>query len=177
MYYESIDTITCCIKDRFDQAGYLVYSKLENLLVKGEATEAEIDEVVSFYRTDFEKVQLTSQLATFYANYPAMKGKCVHDVIELVQGFSQAERALLSEIVKIARLLLVMLATNSVSERSFSCMRRIKTYLRSTMLQERLNAVMVLHVHKQLTDDFDLKVISNNFVSKVDQCKTKFPMY
>ena len=56
-------------------------------------------------------------------------------------------------------------------------MRRIKTYLRSTMLQERLNAVMVLHVHKQLTDDLDLKVISNNFVSKVDQRKTKFPMY
>ena len=79
--------------------------------------------------------------------------------------------------MKIARLLLVMPAMNSVSERSFSCMRRIKTYLRSTMLQERLNVVMVLHVHKQLTDDLDLKVISNNFVSKVDQHKTKFPMY
>ena len=49
---------------------------------------------------------------------------------------------MLSEVVKLVRLLLVMPAMNAVSERSFSAMRRIKTYLRSTMLQECLNAAM-----------------------------------
>ena len=41
--------------------------------------------------------------------------------------------------------------TNSTSERSFSAMRRVKSYLRSTMTQERMNNLMILNVHKELT--------------------------
>ena len=40
-----------------------------------------------------------------------------------MQGMSVGERAMLSEVVKLVRLLLVMPATNAVSERSFSAMR------------------------------------------------------
>ena len=63
-----------------------------------------------------------------------------------------------------AKLLLVMPATNSTSERSFSCMRRVKSYLRSTMTQERLNHLMILHVHKELTDSINLCDVANEFV-------------
>lgn len=57
-----------------------------------------------------------------------------------------------------------MPATNAVSERSFSCLRRMKTYLRATMTQNRLNNVMVLHVHKDYTDQLCLIKIGNDFV-------------
>ena len=43
-------------------------------------------------------------------------------------------------------------------------MRRIKTYLRSTMGQSRLNAVMVLHIHKEKTDKTSVVDIANQFV-------------
>ena len=72
-------------------------------------------------------------------------------------------------VMKLVRLVLHMPATNAISERSFSAMRRIKTYLRSTMRQERLNAVMVLHVHKTRTDNLDLKCICKDFISKSRQ--------
>ena len=49
-----------------------------------------------------------------------------------------------------------MPATNAESERSFSAVRRIKSYLRSTMSQQRLNHLMVLHVHSDHTDKFNL---------------------
>ena len=42
--------------------------------------------------------------------------------------------------IKVAKLILVMPATNAVSERSFSTLRRLKTWLRSTMNQDKLNA-------------------------------------
>ena len=48
--------------------------------------------------------------------------------------------------------MLVMPATNAVSERSFSALKRVKTYLRSTMGESRLNHFMLLHVHKELAD-------------------------
>ena len=51
------------------------------------------------------------------------------------------------------------------------------TYLRSTMLQEWLNAVMLLDVHKDLTDGLDLKSINNEFVCKSDHHKSKFPVH
>ena len=62
------------------------------------------------------------------------------------------------------KLLLVMPATNATSERSFSALRRVKTYLRSSMGQMQLNNLMVLHVHKDLTDGLDLNEVGNEFV-------------
>ena len=50
-------------------------------------------------------------------------------------------------------------------------MRRIKTYLRSTMSQERLNHIMILHIHKELTDTLDLNYVGN------DYRKAKFPRF
>ena len=80
-----------------------------------------------------------------------------------------AEKVLLAEVVKLVRLLLVIPATNhAISERSFLAMSHIKTYLRSTMSQERLNATMVMYVHKDLTDNLDRKSIGNEFCVKSD---------
>ncbi len=90
---------------------------------------------------------------------------------------SVAEKSLFSQVIKVARTLLVVPATNSISERSFSAMRRIKTYLRSTMLQERLNSVMVMHVHQNFTDNLNLNFIANEFCSKSDYRKDKFPKF
>ena len=47
--------------------------------------------------------------------------------------------ALMFAVCKSLSLVLVMSATNAVSERSFSCLRRLKSYLRATMSQSRLN--------------------------------------
>ena len=62
---------------------------------------------------------------------------------------SSAERNLISEVDKLLKLVLVMPSTNAISERSFSALRRVKNYLRSTMTQERLNHLLLLH---ELTD-------------------------
>jgi len=68
-----------------------------------------------------------------------------------------SQKELLNEVVKLAKLILVMPATNSTSERSFSALRRFKTYLRSTMIQ---------HIHKELTDTLAIKEIANEFIEQ-----------
>ena len=45
-----------------------------------------------------------------------------------------------------------MPATNAYSEHSFSVMQRLKTYLRSTMGQARLNHIMLLHIYEAQLD-------------------------
>lgn len=47
-------------------------------------------------------------------------------------------------------LLAVLPATSCTAERSFSTLRRVKTYLRSTMGQDRLNGLVLLHIHRNI---------------------------
>jgi hypothetical protein len=67
-----------------------------------------------------------------------------------------------------------MPATNAVSERSFSALKRVKSYLRSTTGQNRLNHLMVLHVHKEETDSIDIVEVANTFVGDTKARKELF---
>lgn len=64
----------------------------------------------------------------------------------------------ISGVWRVLKLLLVLPATNATSERSFSVLRRVKT-------QQRLNNLMVLHIHKDLADELKLKKVVKDFVS------------
>lgn len=85
--------------------------------------------------------------------------------------------ALFCEIEIIVRLILVMPATNAAIERSFSNLRRLKTYLRSRMSQERLNSLMILHTYKEETDKLDLVAVANEFVQKKEYRKSLFGLF
>ena len=63
------------------------------------------------------------------------------------------------------RPMLVMPATNAESEKSFSAVRLIKTFLRWTMPQQSLNHLMLLHIHKYLTDDLNLVDVAKDFIA------------
>ena len=80
----------------------------------------------------------------------------------------------MSQVGKLVMLLLVMPATSSQSERSFSAVRRIKTYLCSTMSQQCLNHLMLLHVHKSQTDELNLIDVANDFIDANDHRKNIF---
>jgi hypothetical protein len=83
-------------------------------------------------------------------------------------------RAIYSEVETLVKILMTMPATNASSERTFSALRRIKTYLRNTMSQARQNSLMTLHVHKDRTDALDLTKIADEFVSGVDRRRVVF---
>ncbi len=55
--------------------------------------------------------------------------------------------------------------SNASTERSFSALRRVKTFLRNTLTQEHLNHQLMLHAHKELTDSIDVASIARSFVS------------
>ena len=66
------------------------------------------------------------------------------------------------------RLLIVSPASSAEPERSFSALRRLKTWMRSTMSQTRLNAVALCHVHQDILDAIDIAALVNLFVSHND---------
>ena len=103
----------------------------------------------------------------------------VNDLLTFLQSLDSSRRKLLSEISTLGKLLLVMPATNAISERSFSALKRVKTYLRSTTGDSRLNHLMMLHVHKDRTDAITLVDVANDFVGESKRtesnCLANFP--
>ena len=89
------------------------------------------------------------------------------EIVRVLAGLSTAEKVAFSSVLTAVRLLLIMPATNSTSERSFSALRRVKTYLRTTMTQQRLNNLMVLHMHQECTESLNLTCmnIAREFVA------------
>ena len=66
-------------------------------------------------------------------------------------------RSMLSEVHKQLWLYLTVLITSSTSESAFSTTRHLLTYLRATMTEQRLNNCTLLHIHKDITDNLDVK--------------------
>ena len=75
---------------------------------------------------------------------------------------------LFPELCKLFRLLLIMPASSATSERSFSSLRLVKSYLRTTMKQERLNHLLLLHIHKD-RQIIDLLAAMREFVLLNDE--------
>ena len=94
--------------------------------------------VLEFYGTDFDPVLLPTHLEIFGQNFPKDKDVSVSSVVEFFQGSPPHVLELMSQVGILVELMIVMPATNAVSERSFSATRRIKSYLRTTMSQQRL---------------------------------------
>ena len=92
----------------------------------------------------------------------------VNDLVTFLQSLDSSRRKLLSEISTLGKLLLVIPAANgnAVSERSFSALKRVKTYLSSTKGDSILNHLMMLNVYKDRTDALTLVNLANDFVGE-----------
>jgi hypothetical protein len=52
------------------------------------------------------------------------------------------------------------------AERSFSKLKLLKNYLRSTMSQERLNGLAICSIEKKILKSIELDTILNDFASR-----------
>ena len=62
-----------------------------------------------------------------------------NDVVELLKS-KEVLRKLVPELTNLVKIMLTLPASTCTAQRSFSCLKRLKTYLRSGMKQQRLNS-------------------------------------
>ena len=165
IYYEAIDNAVQTITARFDQPDWAVYRNMQQILINalnGQLYEDELNAVHGVFGDDINKTDLNAQLENLklYATEPISNAR---ELVEFLQSMTQGQKRFLPQVVVLAKLLLVMPASNAVSERSFSALKRVKTYLRATTTNRRLNHLMLLHIHKEKTDSLDLVDVANSF--------------
>ena len=125
IYFEALDLVISGIKSHFDQPGFF-YSNLEELLVKAAKKcpyDDELKFVTDFYKDDFSREELKMHLDIMATDLPADTEADLHSILHCRRELSEPQRILLSQVCKVVSLIVVMSATNAVSERSFSCLR------------------------------------------------------
>ena len=90
--------------------------------------------VSQFYGSDLNQDNLQAQLTTLHngTNKPVTDLK---SIVAYLKCLDAVGMEYYSEVIKVIKLILVMPATNALSERSFSVLHRIKSWLRTSMDQ------------------------------------------
>jgi hAT family C-terminal dimerisation region len=100
------------------------------------------------YPDHFNFVKLKAELQVIYTN-SSLKDKGLPELL-LVLGTDKSLQDAFRESYKLCQLIYVLPSTSANAERVFSAMRRIKTYLRTTMTEERFSNISFLAVEKEL---------------------------
>ena len=141
-------------KERF-LASFYIPSKLANL------TPDIADRIYAAYRSDLgDKNEFDDEIARWKTRWSLEDEKPGR----LLDILNVTDPDLYPSIYRIIWILLTMPVSSATSERSFSAMRRVKSYLRSTMGDERLSNLSLLHVHRHLNVDVDTAI--NDFISR-----------
>ena len=173
-YYEIIDRMINGLEDRFDQATFQYLMSIEQLIIDAANGETPLDigsELQEALRGDIDIDQLVKELNMLSCIVKSADPgiKRVTSIRTIMNIFSSQPhldlRKVYCNIHTLMKLYLTVPLSNASAERSFSALRRIKSYLRNRLTQEHLNHYMMLNVHKQLTDVIDLNDVAKTFVS------------
>lgn len=165
-YYEVLDTVLSSLSDRYLPEMWQHMSHIEQFAT-GKQDEAYITQ---FYGDDLERGRLVLHRDMLIDIVSQQKSAPLHTFKDVVQMFSGEKgehlRNLLPEMAKLTKIALTMPVSSSTSERSSSGLRRLKTYLRSTTGQARLNHLAILHTHKELSRKINIYKIADDFIAR-----------
>ena len=146
-----------------------MFMNMEQILLKG--CKGEPYEICKIYNIDQENLNLQLDLLATICRDNGHEINTFRDVREIVL---EKCPGLFSQVVELLRLILVLPATNAVSERSFSQMKRLKTCLRTTMTDNRLYHLLMAVVHKDVVAKLDIVQLCNDFVGQDSGRKSMF---
>ena len=115
-----------------------------------------------FFSSELHKFKLETQLKPS-TRIVDEKVVGVKDAITIILSLNASQKLLVFEVFKLVKLILIVPATNAVNERSFSILRRFKTYLRSSMSQERQSSCLIFATYKEKVDKLKLVEVANQF--------------
>jgi hAT family C-terminal dimerisation region len=172
-FYEAVDALISTISWRLDEASLQPALTLEQLLTNAtSASEIDADLLnnVIQYHPHLNSVELRSELILLYEH------NISPSIPAIINWFKEVDirRDTHKAVYAAAATLLVLPTTTASCERSFSGLRRLKTYLRTNMNQERLNSLIIATFHTNLLDTINVASVAHEFASLND---TRRKMY
>lgn len=161
IYNTVLDIIIKEIQDRFKENDLNILQAMKDVIVSEKSEKNSIKLVCDTYKINFDEttIELTMFNRMFKTKYNEFNIN--NKIAYLLCGDIQIGFINYTKIIKI----FLTIPTNTSScERTFSCLKRLKSYLRTSMGQVRLSSLASLQIQRSVPIDFDQ--IIDEFVSK-----------
>ncbi|KAL4141345.1 hypothetical protein QTP88_004000 [Uroleucon formosanum] len=157
LFSEILDNILNQIKSRFESMGKLEFFSLLNSELYEKYNKVFPDNELKCldeqYGRFFDILRLKNELHVLYSSED-FKNKPIFEIIKFM-NLNKLDLGL-KEVYKLATLIATIPSTTASAERSFSALKRIKTYCRSTQGQDRLSSLAILSIEKKILDDLKM---------------------
>ncbi|XP_065645369.1 zinc finger MYM-type protein 1-like [Hydra vulgaris] len=117
------------------------------------------------YKADLDFSDFQSEIASFKYQAAAMMGNfeksCPIDILLLIHNYSLTNAYPITAIA--IRIFLTIPVTVATCERSFSKLKLIKNYMRSTMGQERFSSLAIISIESEVANNIDFDDVISEF--------------
>ena len=170
IYYETLEKVINDLRNRFTDETLAPLILIECIL-KTEHKETDLEKLVEldFYNDLVNFDLLKNEIVLWTHDLKKRKKMKENDLITIsyITKLFRDEKLGL-DYPNLEMLLIIYLTapiTSVTAERSFSALKRIKTYIRNTTGQNRLNSLALIHIEKEIIEDIDLENLVDIFGS------------
>ena len=166
LYYVTIDRILQEFSSRFSNPNKELMKAVQACSPKA-ANFLELEALKPLLELYSTKISPTSntELELMHAKGVVSQAKpnaeTLNDVIDALSPL----RAAFAGLTQLLQIVLTLAVTTASCERSFSSLKRIKTYLRSSMGEQRLTSLSILAVERDLSSKIDMDIVVNKFAA------------
>ena len=159
LFFSIIDAFATEITERFNPESYEPLIELYESFTNCKY-EREIDfNKIKIYSNVFDFDRFKSESKSFVCYKQNQKNMNCYNLEEIIIHFDKHNiKKMFPEVYKAFKLYLSVPACTTTAERSFSCLKLIKTWLRSTMKNERLSDLAIIKMNNVKKMDFQLDV-------------------
>ena len=157
------------IGERFDPKNLEPLITIFNILNDSTIISSErIKKYLSIYNDIIDTEKLIRELNLYYPIKISLKldnFEKVYSHLKLNWDFRDSFKTSFPCLFILLKIYLTSPNASVTSERGFSCLKRVKTYLRSTMLQERLSSLAILNFESEFIRLINIEDIIDSFAS------------
>ncbi|XP_028044431.1 zinc finger MYM-type protein 1-like [Rhopalosiphum maidis] len=167
IYFAVLDNIINDMSERFEENNLYILNCMQDILLNDTPNNNSFKEINKMY--GFDEDNLKAETKILNRMYKAVHNQSnVQSKINFIASENyKAGFPTLTSLIQ----LFITIPTNSAScERSFSCLRRLKTYLRTTMGQSRLNSLGILQIERERSSLIDKDLVIEKF-SAAAECR------
>ena len=179
-FFEAIDAISSSLEQRFQQEDLSTLKRIEEVLLKSMKNRG-VDLIIlkcGFLDKEMVERQL-DDLPTILGLYNAERELKITNVtrigtVEDIFNAMPSAKLQCPGVHRMIKLYKTVPLSSSTCERSFSAMRRLKTWLRAKAKANHLNDIMFAHIQKTDFDKLDINLVAKKFVQRNDRRKDYF---
>ena len=159
IFFPVLDAVIAEISRRFDQKNIEIMHAIQACSPKSEKflSPSALRPLIELYDIDKDSIDMEAKLAKKTLGQKNLQ--YISDVFKSLIPLKDA----FPELAKLIRIAMTIAVNTAHCERSFSALKRIKTYLRSTMCEQRLTDLAILSIEREISGTLSLDEVVDRF--------------